>query len=240
MAATQYLDNASDGYHVLVAATPVIFYQPYVRDVTYSAADFAPFIGLHKTDIFLVVSADSGIETMEDLKKAAEADSFTWGSAGAGSIDYVAQSALASALGITPNNVPYENAAEQITAIVGGNLSATCAVKGSFEEYVKSGDLKVLGCFAENDVELEGIGTVPCMKTLGYEVSCYNFYFMLAKGDTDPAVVEKLYEIFNAALESDSVKEYIAAMEYEMNSLNPEEMSAYFEVIREEAKNLFG
>ena len=239
VAATQYLNEKNDGYSVLVCAVPVLFYQPHVREVIYTIDDFKPIVGLHKSDVFLVVSAKSGIETLDDFKKAAEGANFTWASAGTGTIDWVAQQTIAGAIGVIPNNVPYDNAAEQVTAIVGGNLDAACVVKGSFEEYVKSGDLNVIACLAETDIELEGIGTVPCLKTLGFDSSAYNFYFITGLAGTDDAVVQKIYEIFDAAIKTEEVQAYIDAMQFDMNVLNPADMNDYFAATYVAANELF-
>lgn len=240
VAATQYLSEKDDGYTVLLASAPLVFYQPYVRKVSYNSDSFTPIIGLQKSDLFLVVPADKNISDMKEFAAAAGNGSFTWGSSGPGTIDYVAQTALAKALGITVKNVTYENSAEQITAIVGHNLDCTCAGKGTFEEYVKSGQLKVLGTFADQDVELDGIGKVPSLKSLGYDVSCSNFYFLLGQSSTDPAVIDKLYQIFDTAIKSDDVQKYVSSMKFDMNPLNPNDMKSYFTTAAEQAKGLFG
>lgn len=240
LAATQYLQEKPDGYKLLIMAVPVIAFQPHVREVSYSWSDFSPIIGLNEQKFFLLSNpSKSGIENLEDLKKAAGERKVTIGNAGAGTSDYVYPKMLFKEMGIEVEDVVYDGAVEAQNALLGGHLDLSVGILGNFEEQVKAGNLKILGTFSENEEELKDIGKVPSLSEQGYPVVGSNSYFIVGREGTPQEVIDKLNKVFNEVFADPDFKEYGEKMGLIMNPMSPEELDAFIEEKIDGANEVF-
>lgn len=228
LAPTQYLQEKADGYKLLFLSTPVISMQPHAREVAYTWDDFEPIIGLQQMEQFLLVNAkNEDIDTIEKLAEAAREKELSFGTNGPGAPDHIYATALMEQLGVEFTLVIYDDAISVQNALLGGHIDMGVGNVGNFEEHVKSGNLKILGTFNEDDIELEGIGKVSSMAGQGVEVIGSLTYFIVGRAGTPEEVIDKLYNVFKKSTEDPTYVEFLESRGLKIINRNPEELDAY-------------
>lgn len=228
LAATQYLQEKSDGYKILLLSTPVITMQPHAREVVYTWDDFEPIIGLQQMEQFLLVNSSSTeFNTLEKLKEVAKEKTLSFGTNGPGAPDHIYATALMQYLDVEVSLVVYDDAISVQNALLGGHIDLGVGNMGNFEEHVKSGSLDILGTFAEDAVTLEDIGEVPSMVDQGIQIAGSLTYFLVGREGTPQEVIDTLYEVLSESLEDETFIEFIETRGLTLTNRNPEELDAY-------------
>lgn len=224
---TEYLQKDADGYSLLVSSLPVVCFQPYIREVEYSLDDFTGIIGLHQGKYFvLTCPSQSGLETMEDIIEKGKNGTILAGTGGVGTFDDVYGSALMNALGVSFQNVAYDDSISIQNALLNGSIDVCLGSIGNFEEQVKAGNISVLATYDAESFTLPEIGEIPSLKELGYDVSGAQQFFILGRAGTDEAIITYLYEAFLRAMDTEAFKEIAGNSNLIMNPMTPEELNA--------------
>ena len=93
--------------------------------------------------------------------------------------------------------------------------------------YVADGQLKTLVVLGNNRCSAEALQEVPTAKELGYEVAVEGWGGFAVPAATDEAVIAKLVELSDTAINSDDMKELLASKGFEHAYKNGEEADAY-------------
>ena len=141
----------------------------------------------------LAVSADSDLQSMDDLVAALEADAgalnFGGGSA-VGGQDHMKVLLLAQALGVDPlalSYTPFDGGGEALTSLLGGFIDVFPGDASEVIGQVEAGEVRVLAAMTQNRLAAP-LDDVPTTYELGYEVEWIVFRgFYAAPGMSDDA-----------------------------------------------------
>jgi putative tricarboxylic transport membrane protein len=151
-------------------------------------ADITPLARLTGEYVVVVASADSPINTAEDLANALRADagSVTWAGGSAGGVDHIAAGIFAREAGVAPetiNYIPYSGGGEALAAILGGQVTVGVSGFSEFSGQIEAGALKVIGITA---AERQSYLDAPTFAEQGFNVDVQNWRMIAAApGITD-------------------------------------------------------
>ena len=188
--ASQYVKDAKpDGYEMMFNHNNVLIHKLLgLADYSYdSFAVAATIVSDNATG--LVVPADSKYQTLQDLIDDAKANP--------GKIIYATQAGAFTTLlglvledkaGIDLNIVDAGGAAEQITAMLGGQSDVSAFPYGLVKDQVTAGKMRYLCIFAEEDNPL--IAGVPTAKEEGIDLALTRKYSFYMPKDTPQEVID--------------------------------------------------
>ena len=198
-----------EAYHADPDGNTVLMHLPETMMCNYLSGGFQdpvfqemiPVCSVAYDASIICVSSKSDIKSVEDLVAYATANpgSLQWASVGAFGNNRFGYEQLCTAAGISANFIPYDNASESRTAVLGGNADV---LQGSISEslpYIESGDLVPLAVMREDRSEL--VSDVPTLKELGYDVeNGLHRAFWLPAGTPDE-IVSAYENAFKAAFD---------------------------------------
>lgn len=201
-----------DGY-TIAAATAGLLRYPYMQKVDWDPIkDFTWIAGLGGYSFVLAVNAESPIKTVADLVAFAKKNpgSLTVSTAGAGTTMHLLAEALAGMAGVEITHVGYRGSSESSTAVLGGHAMATVDAAGTIMPYAESGKMRVLLSFDPEPVAW--MPGVPTAKSVGYDLVYPAPYGLVGPKNMPPEIVDKLYQAFNAAANSDDYKTMLVTL----------------------------
>jgi tripartite-type tricarboxylate transporter receptor subunit TctC len=192
-----------DGYTLFLTTEGAVTVSPHIMsDIHYDALrDFAPVALVTKVTEVLVVTPKLGITTVRELVALAKAKpgAIAFASTGIGSPPHLAQELLAAAAGVKFLHVPYRGAAPALTDLLAGQVEVLAADVPVLIAHIRAGTLVPIGAAADQrDATLP---KVPTLAEQGYpNTDASNWYGLLAPAKTPTAVIAKLNDAVNAAL----------------------------------------
>lgn len=201
-----------DGY-TIAAATAGLLRYPYMQKVDWDPIkDFTWIAGLGGYSFALAVNADSSLKSVNDLLVYAKENpgKVTIATAGAGTTMHLLAEALAGMAGIEITHVGYRGSSEAGTAVLGGHTMAMVDAVGTILPHSESGKMRVLLSFDAQPTDwLRG---VPTAKSLGYDLVYPAPYGLVGPKDMPAPIVDKLYQAFRAAAESDEYRKLLETL----------------------------
>jgi tripartite-type tricarboxylate transporter receptor subunit TctC len=138
----------ADGYTLGLLGSSLSINAVQRRDLPYELKDLQPLARVGYYTVALVAAASfpaNDIRSLVALAKSQPANHIAFGSNGIGTSAHVAGEMLNHMAGIELQHVPYNGAARMYTDIIGGVLPMGFSVVSSAEQFIKSGQMKVLG-----------------------------------------------------------------------------------------------
>jgi putative tricarboxylic transport membrane protein len=141
--------NKDDPYQ-LAAVSAVTLGAEKTSDIKVTVeGDTTPLAALASEYLTIVTKADSKYQTMQDLVDALKADPKSVNIVGSvsGSLEQVLMALLAQSLGVNPADVkyvPYENASEQVTAVLSGDADVSVMGISEILPQIQEGSVKPL------------------------------------------------------------------------------------------------
>jgi tripartite-type tricarboxylate transporter receptor subunit TctC len=138
----------ADGYTLGLLGSSMSINAVQRRDLPYELKDLQPLARLGYYTVALVAASSfpaNDIRSLVALAKSQPANNIAFGSNGIGTSAHVAGEMLNHMAGIELQHVPYNGAARMYTDIIGGVLPMGFSVVSSAEQFIKSGQMKVLG-----------------------------------------------------------------------------------------------
>ncbi len=205
----QLLTQAEDGYTIASAITNQVIndalgIQPYsfVDDVNFIIRQQGP------TEIYWV-PVDSEFETFEDMLEFA-ADNpgqVRVSGSGIGSDDEFRLLALGSELDTEFGFVPFEGVGGRISALLGGDIDVLHETAGTVIDLFEDGQIRPLAY--GGDIVFDSIDPdIPSVAGLGYPVPTGRWRGMVAPAGVDQKIVHYLHDVFYAASQLPSYREY--------------------------------
>jgi tripartite-type tricarboxylate transporter receptor subunit TctC len=190
---------APDGY--TVAQMPqTVFRAPHTQKVQWDPIrDTTPILQISGVTFGVVVPAASPFQHFEDLLKfaAARPGELNISTNGAGTTPHVVLDDVFGRRNLKYIHVPYKGTAEQMVAVVAGQVMAGVNSNG-FAPFVASGALRLLVIFSAT--RNKRWPTVPTLKELGYDIVAMSPYGIAGPRGMTPAIVKTLHDAFKAAL----------------------------------------
>jgi tripartite-type tricarboxylate transporter receptor subunit TctC len=193
-----------------------------------------PFIIGGSPDL-VSVSADAPWQTLDELIEAARAapGEIPAGASAAGSIHHLNLLAFEKGTGTTFNYIPYDGSAPAQNAAVAGEVQLVVTSVAEQQQLLRAGRLRPLAMLVEEDMELEGVGTIASAFT-PYPELAEHLPIKQAIGfavvDSAPDEVKAtLTEAFDAAMQSEKVQSWLAENYYNASGLSGEAAKAEFD-----------
>ena len=219
----------ADGYTITYMPVESVI-NKFLGIGTVTTDDFA-FIGIAMAiPAAITVRADSEWNSFEDFLAYAKENpgDITVGNSGTGSIWHIAAAAVEDTCGVELDHIPYpDGAAAAIAGLLGGEIDAVAVSAAEVSTYVADGQLKTLVVLGNNHCSAEALKDIPTAKELGYDVAVEGWGGFAVPAATDEAVIAKLVELSDTAINSDDMKELLASKGFEHAYKNGEEADAY-------------
>lgn len=198
-----------DGYSLFLTTAGAVTISPHIMaNIPYdSLRDFAPIAEVVTNTTVLVVSPKMGVKTAPELVALAKQKpgAIPFGSTGIGSTTHLAQELLADAATVKFLHVPYRGAAPALTDLLGGQVQVLAADLPVLIAQIEAGSIVPIGAAADKRNEI-----IPAVATLaeqGYpNTDASNWYALLAPAKTAPALIKKLNDAVNTALQDPDVR----------------------------------
>lgn len=213
--AVQALMSApADGYTLLVGSNVLVLAKWLFKNLPYDPQrDLRAVIGLASSPYLVLVPASFPGSTIAELINAAKAQpgKLNFASAGAGTQSHIAAELLNDMAGIKITHVPYKGAGGAFPALMASEVTVFFDNVFSSAGHVKGGRIKAIGVTSLARIEqYPGLPTVDEQGLKGFESSAW-FGIVVAKRVPD-AIVVRLNEAFNKALQSATVRERYATL----------------------------
>jgi tripartite-type tricarboxylate transporter receptor subunit TctC len=192
-----------DGYTLFLTTAGAVTVSPHIMlDIHYDPLrDFAPVALVTKVTEVLVVTPSFGIKTVTELVALAKAKpgTISFASTGIGSPPHLAQELLDASAGVQFLHVPYRGAAPALTDLLGGQVQVLAADVPVLIAQIQAGNLVPIGAAADQRDAI--LPNVPTLAEQGFpDTDASNWYGLLAPAKTPAAVIAKLNDAVNAAL----------------------------------------
>ena len=217
-----------DGYTLLLTVNSAHVINPslYKSAGFDPVKDFEPITPVANAGYVLVANNAFPPKNVAELIAAAKAQpgKFAIASAGNGTLNHLIGEMLGKAAGIDLMHVPYKGASAAVTDLVGGQVQVSVQSLPSSISFIKSGKLKVLGVVNEKRV-----AALPDTPTIGETLKGFGstpWYGLLAPAGTSKAIVNQLQAEVAKALDTQDVKEKLAAVGCEPSKSTPEQFAA--------------
>ena len=195
---------APDGYTVLVHSVAFAVNPSLYADAGYDALkDFAPVALGPKTPNIFTVNPSVPVKSLPELVEAARKTPLNYASSGIGTTTHLSMERLKMAAKIDIVHVPYQPAAA-INAVVAGHTQIASTSMPPSVPMIKAGKLKAIVVTSAMRSPL--LPDVPSITEFGYkEFDDYTWFGFFVPIGTPAAVVERLNNAINRAMESTEV-----------------------------------
>ena len=211
--ATEYVARATpDGYTVLIGTNSThAANQSLYKKLPYDyIKDFVPLSGISRGVLVLVINPGIAAKTVAELTALAkkEPGKLTYGSGSSSSLAAMELYKLIANINIT--NIPYKTSPQVSSDIIGGRLDMMTSNLGTVIPLIQAGKLRARAVTGAQ--RTSAMPNVPTMHEAGvtdYELTFWNASWLPA--NTPRAIVDRLNELFVAALKTPKVREYMTA-----------------------------
>lgn len=214
IAVKSVIDAAPDGYTLMLAANALAanmaLYQPAPFD---AERDLVAVSLVGRVPVVIAANANTPYASVASLIAAAKAKpaSIAFGSPGNGSTPHMAVEFFERAAGITLQHIPYRGGSQAITDVIGGQVPLVAVNALEVQAHVKSGKLKVLAVLSPNRSAIyPDVPTLAESGFPGFEASVW--YGFVAPAATPKAIVTRLHDEVQKALQTKDVRERMTAV----------------------------
>lgn len=199
--------SPADGYTLLYTGTPLAANMHIYKAPGYDALkDFRHIMRLSSSDVGLVVNADSGIRTVDELlaRLRARPGQVNYASGGIGTPSHLGTELFLSVTGTKAMHVPYKGASDLVNAILGHQVTFGMPIFSAAHPMIKAGRLRALAIAgARRNPVAPQVPTLAERGIAGVELTSWGGISVPA--GTPDAVVDTLYKAFSEALRQPKV-----------------------------------
>ncbi|MEO1568790.1 MAG: tripartite tricarboxylate transporter substrate binding protein [Pseudomonadota bacterium] len=209
--ATQFMQAKPDGYSLFATWNSPITTVPQVQNVAYSLDSFTPIASTSETAYTLCVMADfpgsTGEAFLEEL--AANPGKYTYANDGIGGTMQLAAERIFQAKGIDAIAIPFGGAKESLQNFLGGHVDIYGGSISTVLPHVEAGTAVCPIVTSAADVAaLPGASGLESLGLADKETLLWRA--ILGPAGMDPAIVEKLADIIEAAVNDPGYVEFLA------------------------------
>ena len=226
--AQQLQQSRPDG-HVLAQIPLGVFRLPYTTKINWDPVkDITYILGVTGYAFGIVVPADSPIKDFAGFLAWARANpgKLSYGSTGALTSPHLTMEDIAQRAGIELNHIPYKGSADLMQSILGGQIMAAADSTG-FAPHVAAGKLRVLVTWGEQ--RLPKFPDVPTLKEAGMPIVQASPYGLGGPKGMDPALVQRVHDVFKQAMEMPSHVEALARYDQNLMYMSPAQYTRFAE-----------
>ncbi|MDB4443832.1 tripartite tricarboxylate transporter substrate binding protein [bacterium] len=197
-----------DGYTLSVGVNSGLIWTPIQRKVPYKPlASFTNIFCYATAPTATVVNTDSPFKTWKDLVEYGRKNpgKLKYSTTGTGSPFHVGMEIAAKQEGFKWIHIPYKGTMPALTALLGKHVDA-CTAGPKFADYVKSGQMRIIGMFTKDRVPQ--FPDAPTFVEMGINVyNTVGLYSLFGPAGLDPAIVKKLEDAVSQAMETNVFKD---------------------------------
>jgi tripartite-type tricarboxylate transporter receptor subunit TctC len=220
----QIVAAAPDGYTIGITLIPVI--NP---EATYKPLDDLKHIAyIGGSPVVLAAHEATHAKTLDDvvIYASAPGHAFTFSSSGVGSDGHLMGVAIATALNLKPEHVPYKSTAEALTDVVAGHVPFSTSTLSSTSGFLHGNTL--LGIAVTSSERVPDFPDLPTFMELGHPQLLDNTWFAFSGPAALPdEVVTKLNKAVVAAIALPGVQERFQRDGFLAQPMNPKEFSNF-------------
>lgn len=203
----------ADGYTLIMGniGPNAINYSMY-DDLPYTRDDFAPISMVLAVPNVLVVNKNTEVNNVQELIELlqAEPDAHAFGSSGFGQSPHLSAELFLLRTDTEAIHVPFKGAGPATTALLGQQFLFMIDNLPSSIAHIQSGDFKALA--VTSNERLEQLPDVPTLTEEGIEMSVTAWFGLLAPQGTPEAIINRLSQSVQTAMQNDEFKEKIKAV----------------------------
>ena len=148
-----------------------------------------------------------------------------FGSAGQGGVTHFLGLLIGEAIGVPLRQVPYKGSGPAVTALVGGEISATVQPIGTVVAQAKAGRIRILA--VSGKARYLAFPNVPTLAELGHpSLTVSSWFGIFAPARTPPEIVSRMNEIFIRAMRTQPVKDKLQNLLLDVRELTPAQFAA--------------
>jgi len=212
--ATSLVAGASpDGYTILLTGNNHTVNVSLFKDPPYKLSDFAPVIQLTLGPTVFVASKSAPFQSLAELISAANAEPETivYGSPGIGLPSQIAAVLFEQTAGVKLVHAPYKGSGPSLTSALGGQIPLVASTLAAAMPYIKGGQLTGLAVTSEE--RWPSLPDIPTVAESGYPgFSHLTWLGLLAPAGTPPAVLHKLHDAAQSALDDPDLRKQFEEM----------------------------
>jgi tripartite-type tricarboxylate transporter receptor subunit TctC len=225
--------SPADGYTLLMATSTTLGVSPalYRNNMIDPVRDFAPVSLVATVPFFLVVSTDSGWNSVRDVVDAARKASapLQYGSAGNGSPHHLAMEMLQTASGAKFDHIPYKGSQLAIPDLLTGRFNLMVTDLTPALGHIRAGKLKVLATTAPQRSAM--MPDAPTFAEAGVPgVEAVAWQGIVAPAGTPKAVVDRLAAEIGRIVTSETLKARCTSMG--CDALNPTSPAEFADMVK--------
>ena len=218
---------APDGYTVLATSSAFAVNVTLSPNAGYEPSDFVPIVQAATQPNVIVVNASFPAKTLAELLQMAKTEKLAYASPGIGTTPHLTGEHLFRlAAKVDVVHVPHKGAGPAASAVLAGappigSLAVTAPLP-----FIQSGKLRALAISSAKRHPL--LPDVPTFTELGYpEIQEYTWVGFFAPAGTPAAIVQKLNDAINLALQTPEVREKLEALTFEPVGGTPRQFDDY-------------
>jgi len=220
-------EAAPDGYTLIVSAASGLIISPIIyKTAGYDASSFAPVVLIAETPQLLVVNAQLPFKSIAELVAYAKANpgKLNYSTGGSGTLPHLAAELFKKTTGINIVHVPYKGGGPALTGVMAGEVQMTFDPVATSLQLIKDGRLRALAIAGPKRVA--ALPDVPTMAESGYQSFTVGAWTaLLAPKGTPAAIIAKLNDGVNKALQSEPMKSTLARLGAEPRGGTPEALA---------------
>ena len=219
--------SAPDGYTIVIASNQVTINPWLYAKLPFDIEkDFVAVAQAASVPMVLAVHPSVPANTLKEFIALAKASpgKFNHGTPGNGTPQHIAFEVFNHAAGVQVTHIAYKGTGPAIADLIGGQVQSAIGTMASLEQHVKAGKLRALGVTTpKRSPAMPNVPTVAEAGLPGFEVPLW--YSILAPAGTPKEIVARLSGDISKALAVPETRERLTAQGFDVNYLNPEQMS---------------
>ncbi len=229
---TQQLVRApKDGYTLAVLSNNHVINPSIYKNIPFdSIKDIGPIGNIGSTPLVLVTSSAFPAKDLRELLALAKAKpgTYTYGSAGNGTVLHLAGVLLTSEGNVDIQHVPYKASGQMTTDAIAGQIDMVFLGVASAQPMIASGKLKPIGVTTQTRSPV--LPNVPTLAEAGLPKYNFDGWLALAGPAGLPRpIVDRLNTELNAALALKEVRETMAGLGVAIRPSTPEAATRFFQ-----------
>ena len=216
-----------DGYTIVIASNQVTINPWLYAKLPFDIEkDFVAVAQAATVPMVLAVHPSVPANTLKEFIALAKASpgKFNHGTPGNGTPQHIAFEVFNHAAGVQVTHIAYKGTGPAIADLIGGQVQSAIGTMASLEQHVKAGKLRALGVTTpKRSPAMPNVLTIAEAGLPGFEVPLW--YSILAPAGTPKEIVARLSSEVARALAVPETRERLTAQGFDVNYLNPEQMS---------------
>jgi tripartite-type tricarboxylate transporter receptor subunit TctC len=219
-----------DGYTFLYAAAPYETAEAMFGKLGYDPhKDLRPIAMAMVVPLFLIVNANAPYKTLQEFIAYAKSkpDGVTFAAPTPGSQSHLAAELLIRTAGIKGVAAQFGGDAPSYVELLAGRADATTTALPAALPHIRSGALRVLGCFSDQRSAL--YPEAATLREQGEDVVAVGWYGFMAPAATPDPIVEQMQSEIGQALSDATVKQRLAVQGLDVHYLAGPEFGKFID-----------